>query len=93
VTSFSFLFSRHSSSLVCSEPYVALGVKAFVTAVSVCSFVLIYTFTLFAYGLGSFRTSSGVAGCVSTFDVDDDSSGESSKSQKFHSCYWKLLPP
>jgi hypothetical protein len=36
---------------------------------------------LFAYGLGSFRTSAVVAGCVATFEVDDDRSGESSKSQ------------
>ena len=65
--------------------------KHFYRGISQFSFVLIFIITLF-YDLGRFRTSSGVAGCAATFEVNDDLSGGSSKSQKVHSCYWKLLP-
>ena len=93
VARFSFLFFKHSSSLWCSERSLVLGVKAFFTAVSVNFLLFLFSFLLFfAYDLGRFRTSSGVAGCADTFEVDDDLSGGSSKSQKVHSCYWKLLP-
>jgi hypothetical protein len=60
--------------------------------ISQVSFVLIYSLSLFAYGLGRFRTSSGVARCAATFEVGGDLSVGSSKSQEVHCCYWKLLP-
>jgi hypothetical protein len=45
-----------------------------------CSFVLVHILILFGYSLGRFWTPSVVAGCDAIFEVDDDSSGESSKS-------------
>ena len=93
VACFSFIFFKHSSSLWCSERSLVLGVKAFFTGVSVNFLLFLFSFLLFfAYDLGRFRTSSGVAGCADTFEVDDDLSGGLSKSQKVHCCYWKMLP-
>jgi hypothetical protein len=59
------------------------------------AFVLLFLFTFLLF-LVLFRkvlTSSVVAGCDAIFYVDDDSSGEPSKSPEVHCCYWKLQHP
>jgi hypothetical protein len=56
------------------------------------SLVLVSILALFTYRLGRFQITSGVAGCVATFEVEDDRLGESSKLQEVRCCYWKLPP-
>jgi hypothetical protein len=50
VARFSFLYFRPSSSLICSEPSVVLGVKAFLTEVSTkMAVIVLFSFTFLRF--------------------------------------------